>query len=291
MNKNESLMVNLPKFMYLIYTRVFNYCFPIKIQKSNSKDLLNGFLKHRLWRRWAWLETISGYRRSVLGNFWLTINLFVMVFGMGGVFSILWKVDIKDYLPYVSISLLLWNIIATLINEGCSVFMSSSQQILNKNNPLSIYVYKFVWKQILLLFHIIIVPIVVFLVFGKTFNINLLLAIPGFVIIFFTGFLFSIIFGIISLRFRDLPMIIGNIVQVSFFLTPIFWDASQLTGRKTLIADLNIFYHYIELVRAPFLGNVPTLTNYIVCMISTFILMNIMLLVWNHYKQKIPFYI
>ena len=174
MNKVIPVLIIIPKIALVFYAKTFNFCFPIKIQKNNSIDLINGFLKHRLWRRWAWLETISGYRRSVLGNFWLTINLFVMVFGMGGVFSILWKIDIKDYLPYVAISLLVWNIIATLINEGCSVFMSSAQQILNKNNPLSLYVYKFIWKQVLLLFHIIIVPIVVFLVFGKTFNLYLL---------------------------------------------------------------------------------------------------------------------
>ena len=86
-------------------------------------------------------------------------------------------------------------------------------------------------------------------------------------------------------------MIIANIMQVSFFLTPIFWDASQLTGRKSIIADLNIFYHFLEVARAPFFGESATFTNYAVCFTTIFILFNITIIVWRLHRNKIPFYI
>ena len=285
---NIQLLINKT---FLIYLNIFNFLSPIKVLEKDLIDFKEGISLYRIWNRWAWLETISSYRRSKLGSFWLTINLFVMVFGMGGVFSILWNVPIKEYLPYVAISILLWSIISTMINEGCTIFMSVSGQILNRNNPLSLYVFKFIWKQVINTLHIIIVPFCVFLVFGKSFNGYIFISLFGFFIIYIAGFFAAILLGMFSLRYRDAPMIVANIMQICFFLTPIFWDASQLTGRKTIIADLNIFYHFLEVARAPFFGNPATFTNYAVCFTTIFILFNMTLIVWRLHRNKIPFYI
>jgi lipopolysaccharide transport system permease protein len=65
--------------------------------------------------------------------------------------------------------------------------------------------------------------------------------------------------GILCTRFRDILPIVGNIIQVAFFFTPVMWSPDILKDRAW-VADYNPLYHLIELIRAPVLGQ-PIQTN------------------------------
>lgn len=82
--------------------------------------------------------------------------------------------------------------------------------------------------------------------------VNLLPALAGLAVI--GGFLFrlSLLVGRLSARFRDIPLIVSNMLQVVLFMTPIMWRADALNSRW--IAEINPFYYMLELVRNPLLG-------------------------------------
>ena len=63
----------------------------------------------------------------------------------------------------------------------------------------------------------------------------------------------GLIVAVVSARFRDIPIILTNVLQVVFFITPIFWDANLIKG-KVVFIQLNYFYHLLQIVRAPLLG-------------------------------------
>jgi len=94
------------------------------------------------------------------------------------------------------------------------------------------------------------------LVFGGRPSPVMLLAGVGIVVIALNGVWMSVFFGLISARFRDLPPLITTLVSLSFLITPVFWYRDMLRTRA-MIADANPFYHFIELVRAPLLGQFP----------------------------------
>ena len=56
--------------------------------------------------------------------------------------------------------------------------------------------------------------------------------------------------------------LVTNILQISLFLTPVFWAPEQLTGRAVLLMQFNPLYHLIALVRQPLLGEVPSITHW-----------------------------
>ena len=41
--------------------------------------------------------------------------------------------------------------------------------------------------------------------------------------------------GPLSARFRDVPPIMVSIMQLAFFLTPMFWRSEQMRGRRALV--------------------------------------------------------
>jgi ABC-2 type transport system permease protein len=63
----------------------------------------------------------------------------------------------------------------------------------------------------------------------------------------------GVVLGIVCTRFRDIPPIVTNLIQVAFFFTPVMWSP-EIIGDRSWIAEYNPLYHIIEIVRAPLLG-------------------------------------
>jgi ABC-2 type transport system permease protein/lipopolysaccharide transport system permease protein len=85
-------------------------------------------------------------------------------------------------------------------------------------------------------------------------------------------------------------MIISNVVQLIFYVTPIFWKADSL-GNRQLIALVNPFYHFIEIVREPMLGHLPTLLNYEVCAGVTVVGTVFGLYIYGRFRHLIPLWL
>ena len=83
------------------------------------------------------------------------------------------------------------------------------------------------------------------------------LLLPGLALIIANALWVCLLFGMVCARFRDVPQIVTSLLRITFFLTPIIWKPEQL-GKRIGILDMNPFFHMIELVRAPLLGQTPT---------------------------------
>ena len=68
----------------------------------------------------------------------------------------------------------------------------------------------------------------------------------------------------LSTRYRDIPQVIANVIQVIFFVTPIFWSPETLPNRPAFVV-FNPFYHLIEIVRAPLLGGCRAAMSWGLC--------------------------
>ena len=72
-------------------------------------DLAEGLRMWRLSGILGWLDIRLRYRGSLLGPFWLTLSTGIMVAALGFLYSALFKMDVKEYLPFLALSLVLWN--------------------------------------------------------------------------------------------------------------------------------------------------------------------------------------
>ena len=99
-------------------------------------DVLAGL---RLWRlAWSlgWLDIRLRYRGSMLGPFWLTISTGVMVGSLGFLYAALWHMSVRDYLPFLALSQVLWGFLSTLVSESCAAFTESEGVIRSVRMPL-----------------------------------------------------------------------------------------------------------------------------------------------------------
>jgi ABC-2 type transport system permease protein/lipopolysaccharide transport system permease protein len=226
-------------------------------------DIYDGLNRWELWGTLGWHDIRHRYRRSIIGPFWITLSMGIMVGALGFLYAQFFGQPIRDYLPFLSLGVIIWGFISTLILDGCVVFIASESVIRQLRAPLSIHVFRMTWRNLIIFAHNMVIYLVIMLIFGIWPGTRALLAIPGMLILCLNGIWASFLVGLLSARFRDIPMLAANIIQILFFFTPIIWNVEQLRSSR-LVAELNPFYHLVEIVRMPLLGHSPPLSTWLV---------------------------
>ncbi|MGB3622252.1 ABC transporter permease [Ketobacter sp. MCCC 1A13808] len=223
------------------------------LEHNNYDDMWVGLRATRVWGTLGWHDIKQRYRRSSIGPFWFTLSTAIMATVLGFLYSSLFNADIATFLPYVATGLVIWQYIGAVMTEGCNVYMTSGYLIKQVRLPLTVHVTRMVWRNFVIFFHSLPVVLLMLIALKHWPGVEGFLAIPAILALPLHGVWIATVIGILCARFRDIPPIITNLVQVSFFFTPIFWMPEVLTDRAWLV-EFNPFYHVIELIRAPLLG-------------------------------------
>jgi lipopolysaccharide transport system permease protein len=253
-------------------------------------DMAAGLASWRLWVRLGWNDILQRYRRSILGPFWLTASMAIMIVALGVLYAGLFNMPVDDFLPFLCVGLLVWTLIASFLVEGGTLFTGSESYIKQIRLPYSVYVYRSTWSKLVIFFHNFIIYFAVLLYFQIWPGTVALLAIPALIVITINGALASLSIGIISARFRDVPPLISSVVQIVFFVTPIFWKPELLKGRD-YITDFNPFFHLLEIVRAPLLGNEPSAKSWFAVLVITLINIVVTGVFFSRYRSRISYWV
>lgn len=256
------------------------------------EDILAAMGRISLVRTLGWQDVRHRYKRSALGPFWLSISMGVMIGTIGMVFGQIFKSPMTEFLPFLAIGMIFWGFMSSVINEGCTSFIASEGIIKQLPLPLFVHIMRMVWRNILILAHNIMIFPFVLLVVGKQLNWTALISIPGFLLVIVNLAWIALILATICARYRDLPQIVGSVMQVLFYLTPIMWMPSLMPDRAAIfIVELNPVYHLFEVIRAPLMGYLPKVTNWKVCFLMAVVGWIIALAFYGRYKRRIAYWI
>lgn len=203
------------------------------------------------------------YRGSAIGPFWLTISTAVQIGAMAFLYADLFHTDIHIYLPFLTVSLIIWGYLNAVVGDGCACFIGAESLIKGTRMPFVVHAARNVIRNVIILGHNLIVLVVVFLIMGVGQSFHSLLALPGFLLWLIDGLAISLALGAVCSRFRDIPQIVSAVMQIAFFLTPIMWMGDSLRGHKMtfLVIQLNPFLYLLEIIRNPLLGIPLTMTE------------------------------
>jgi lipopolysaccharide transport system permease protein len=214
------------------------------------QDLTGGFARWRLAGALARLDIRNRYRGSVLGPFWMTASTAVMVAGIGLLYATLFRMSLAEYLPWIAVSLVVWTMISQTVSDACNSFVTAEGVIRQLPLPYTVHVLRFVIRNAITAAHSLPLIAVVLLGFGAIPGPEALLAIPGLLLIAVNACAAGLFLGMICARFRDIPQIVTNMMQLFFFLSPVIWKP-QLLGEDAVWLPLNPFYVLMETVRGP----------------------------------------
>jgi lipopolysaccharide transport system permease protein len=222
-------------------------------------DLRDGLSQWRLALALARLDLRNRYRGSVLGPLWMSLSSLIMLIGLGLLYGALFKFKLSNYLPHLAVSLIVWQWMAGFINDSCATLTSAEGVIRQMRLPYTLHALRVAFRNTFVAAHSLALIPIVFLIFGQVPGPEALLAIPGLVLISINMLAGGLLLGMVCARFRDIPPIVANAVQLAFFVSPILWKP-ELLGNAMVWMAFNPFYALLETVRGPLLeGGGPPL--------------------------------
>lgn len=240
----------------------------------------------------GYFDIKNRYRRSMIGPLWLTISMGVMIASIGIVFGQIFNTPMVEFLPFLTLGVILWAFITGTINEGCAGFIDAEGMIKQLPIPLFVHVMRVLWRNALILLHNILILPLVLLVMGKRIGLEALLAIPGLLLVSLCLSWVALLFAMLCARYRDLAQIVASVLQVAFYLTPIIWMPSLLPDRMgATLLQINPFYHLLELIRAPLLGTAPSVTSWLVVLVIVVVGWAFTLLVFSRLRHRVAYWL
>ena len=203
-------------------------------------------------------DLITKYRRSVLGVAWTIITPLGLVLMIGGVYSVIFGANPKEFIPILFAGLNPWIFLNASADGGTLSYISAEgylkQTTINAQIfPLRVTIVNF----INLLYSIIAFFTIYLFLQPQLFGPKMLLVFPGLIIVFFFALSLANFSSVFNLKLRDFQHLQGLVLQGLFYATPIIYLPEMLAEKGfEIVYKINPFYYMLEVVRAPMLGKV-----------------------------------
>ncbi len=227
------------------------------------RDLRFARLQAGFWIHLAWQDLKLRYARSFIGPLWLPLSMALQLTAMTALFTGFSGAPVSVVAPWVAIGMITWNFMSTSLNESTTALVWSKVYLLESETSLLGFVSVVVMRSLLIALHHVILIVLLFIWLGREPSVwwaLLLVTVPMLVL---TMLGLGLILAIAVARYRDLGYIVGNVMMLGFFISPVLWRPQQLVSNQ-FIATWNPFTHLLAIIREPLLGHPPDPLSWIV---------------------------
>jgi len=219
-------------------------------------------------------ELKSKYKHSVLGWAWSLINPAATLLVYAVVFSVIFKASpppaqngMTAYVLYLFIGLVAWNFFNNVVTGGMASLIGAGP-LLKKiyfpayapviGNAFSAMVQTLIESAVLL--------VVLSAVGNAEWTFIFVPFILALLLIFASGI--GLLFALFNVYYRDVGYLVGVVLQMVFYATPVIWPPSELAGRThgalaLHIISVNPLFQYVEGMRdALWTGQAPSLSRW-----------------------------
>ena len=214
------------------------------------------FVKRSLIISLAKRELASQYIGSLFGLFWTFINPLVTIFVFWVIFSVGFKVQPVNDVPFVvwlAAGMAIWFCFTDIINGSTGVVVKYSQLIKKTFFPASILPLVKAVSGLFThaVFLLVLVGLIIFQ--GMPFNLYWL----QFLYYLWCMLVFALGIGwllaALQVFVRDTVHFVGVVLQLGFWATPIFWDLNIMPEKLQIIFKLNPMYYVVQGYRESFI--------------------------------------
>ncbi|MBL1320385.1 MAG: ABC transporter permease [Methylophaga sp.] len=235
-------------------------------------------------------QLILRYRRTTLGYLWSLISPLMMMSVMAVVFATLFQKDLKTFAVFLFAGMIPWNFFSSVLTQSGISFINNEGLIKKIYLPKAIFPLSIACALLIDSALAFLALFAIILVLGGSLSWAILFIPVAYVMLFFFSLGLGLIMSITTVFFRDLQYVIAIVMQALFFLTPILYKPSALTGKVAWLIDLNPVVPFIELFRAPlFLGTLPSSNSMMLAALYSVFSMAVGLFVFLRNEKKIVF--
>jgi len=202
-------------------------------------------------------EVVLKYKRTILGIFWSLLNPILFTLVLFIAFKIFMRIQMENYIFFLLSALFPWNWFSASITMSTGALISNVNLIKKIRFPRHFLILSTILGQFINF--IFALPIIIGFSFfyGKGHGINWFISIPILIAI-----QFNVTFGIclaismVNAYFRDMEYIIGVLVSLLFWITPIIYPFEIVPETYRAYLALNPLTYLITSWRDTFMKNV-----------------------------------
>ncbi len=249
----------------------------------------------RRWRNWSYLavENVKNrYRRTVLGPWWLTLQMALYIAGISVVFGHLLHAGLRSFLPYVALGMISFTLLTGITRAGAEVFVAGSSTLRSTRQPLSTLVLRDVAIEFIHFAHNMLLYVVFVVARLVPLSPKLLIALPIVLLIAVNGLFLGLWLGSAVARFRDVQPLVNSILGVIIFFSPVFYRLNDLSsGIRNGLLAWNPLTYLISAFRAPLIGAPLATSFYVGTAVVTVVNVVLGLVVFARARSRLPYWV
>jgi ABC-type polysaccharide/polyol phosphate export permease len=213
------------------------------------------------------------------------------ILGIGVVYSVIFKHPVDKYLPFLATGLIVWSFFAGVLNDLATTFVAADVYIRSYPAPKSVLIFRTIVRNLVSMAHNLVILPILWLVFGLPLDASALLFFPGAILCLAAIFAAGLVLAPLCARFRDLPQIVQNTIQLLFFVSPVLFRPQQLGEELKFLSDYNPLANMLELLRGPLLGQVPELHHYLMVLLYAVVGYTLGFLFYARFRARIIYWL
>lgn len=222
-------------------------------QATSQQTLVHWYeLTNELTKR----EIKQRYKQSILGYAWVLLNPFAQMLVMTFVFSTLFQAKSVGvpYAIFIYVGLLPWTLFSGSLNSSVNALVSNAGLLTKIYFPREIFVISTILAKIVDFFLASTVFILMMVWFQIPITWAVLWIIPIFIIQNIFTYGLSLLAAAFNLFYRDIQYVIGLIIMMWFYLTPVIYPVELFPEQYRWIFQLNPMAVFINGYREALLG-------------------------------------
>ncbi|MGE3805763.1 MAG: ABC transporter permease [Gemmataceae bacterium] len=224
------------------------------------------------WSSLARLDIKMRYQDSILGMLWSLLHPLATTAILCFVFTSLFNVDIRTYIPFLLAGLATWSFISGACLEGCSSVRMSASYMRVYPTPVAVFALRTLGSQLFHFSILVCVSIMMSLILLGTGNLlSLLWLVPGLLTLVVFSFACILAFSLIDVYVPDNKHLLQIALQLVFYTLPIMYPPgavrSPIFGQVLAYNPLGSF---VMLIRTPIVDRAaPPLLSWIIAAVTT----------------------
>lgn len=254
-------------------------------------DVAAAARRHWLWRSLAYYDLRRRYARTFIGPLWSALSLALVV---GALTFLFWRPlggALHSYPVSVAAGLAVWQFFLATLGEAPIAFAAWAETIRTTPLPLSVFVLRLVWRNLMLLAIQAPVVVLVLLVSQVRPSAAVWTLVPALMLLGVAATGASLLLATIGARFRDAQPIVTNLLQLLFFLTPIFWVPEALPPERAWLIRLNPLTAFVDILRKPLLGGAADLRSWAVALGVSLVIVALGVFVFGRCRPRLAYWV
>ena len=122
------------------------------------------------WLYLGYMDVFLRYKRSIIGPFWITISISVVIFVLSHLWAQILSIDFNFFVSYFAIGYILWHWLSSTVIESSSSMTEFEGLLKQINIPISTYLLRVSLRNFLIFLHNCLLIFLVIFLFDSDVN-------------------------------------------------------------------------------------------------------------------------